>query len=84
MSINLMVVAVRCQPVAAAPEPPDFLVGMGLSIVGIGFPQPRRVRWIGGEMVHVHGVGVAGFVAIHLVSTTIRRRARASATRLRL
>jgi hypothetical protein len=39
-------------------EPPSFFAGMALSLLGIGMLAVSA--WLGGEMVHVHGVGVAG------------------------
>lgn len=58
MAINLFVVALYAVNLwLRGTEPPDFLVGMGLSIVGITLLFASG--WIGGEMVHVHGVGIA-------------------------
>ena len=58
MSINLAVVALYAYNLwVRTTEPPDVLMGFGLSalaIVLLGFSG-----WIGGEMVHVHGVGVS-------------------------
>ena len=58
MSINLVVVGLYAVNLwVRGTEPPDFLVGMGLSLVGITLLAASG--WIGGEMVHIHGVGVA-------------------------
>lgn len=58
MAINLGVVALYSFNLwVRSTERPDILVGFGLSalaIVLLGFSG-----WIGAEMVHVHGVGVA-------------------------
>ena len=42
-------------------EPPNFLIGMGQSLLGVTLIAISG--WLGGEMVHVHGVGVAGIPA---------------------
>ena len=54
---------------------------MGLSLVGIVLLGVSG--WIGGEMVHVHGVGVAGFDAIDSVDDHRATGAEPSTTRLR-
>jgi uncharacterized membrane protein len=82
MSINLTVVALYGVNLwLRGTEPPDFLVGMGLSVVGIVLLGASG--WIGGEMVHVHGVGVAGFDAIDTVDDHRATSAEPSTTRLR-
>ena len=59
MSINLVVVALYGVNLwMRSTEPPDFLADMGLSIIGITLLAASG--WIGAELVHVHGVGVAG------------------------
>jgi uncharacterized membrane protein len=82
MSINLMVVALYGVNLwLRGAEPPDFLVGMGLSVVGIVLLGVSG--WIGAEMVHVHGVGVAGFDATDSVDDHRATSAEPSTTRLR-
>ncbi len=41
-------------------DPPAFELAMGLSLIAMGLLAVSA--WIGGELVHVHGVGVAGHV----------------------
>ena len=61
MSINLAVVVLYGINLwMRSMEPPNFLLGMGLSVIGIMLLLVSG--WLGGEMVHVHGVGVAGRV----------------------
>ncbi len=62
IAINLGVVALYAINVwLRSAEPPHFLAGMGLSLLGVTLIAISG--WIGGEMVHVHGVGVAGIPA---------------------
>jgi uncharacterized membrane protein len=81
MSINLAVVVLY--PVnlwLRSIEPPDFLAGMGLSAIGLVMLSISG--WIGGEMVHVHGVGVIGRVPGDILENDEPARTHPSATRL--
>ena len=82
MSINLTAVALYAVNLwLRGAEPPDFLVGMGLSIVGLVLLAVSG--WIGAEMVHVHGVGVTGFDTIDTFEERPKKDAEPAATRLR-
>ncbi len=62
MAINLSVVALYAVNLwLRSAEPPVFLAGMGLSVLGVVLIAISG--WIGGEMVHVHGIGVAAVPA---------------------
>jgi uncharacterized membrane protein len=81
MSINLAVVVLYAINLwMRSAEPPDFLVGMGLSVIGIMLLLVSG--WLGGEMVHVHGVGVAGRVAPDTFVSNKAEHAEPGATRL--
>jgi uncharacterized membrane protein len=82
LSLNLTVVALYGVNLwLRSTEPPDFLVGMGLSVVAIVLLAASG--WIGAEMVHVHGVGVAGFAPVDTFEGDRATSAEPSATRLR-
>ena len=58
MTINLLVIATYAVNLwIRAAEPPSLAAAMSLS--GLGLAMLAFSGWIGGEMVHVHGVGVA-------------------------
>ena len=81
LSLNLTVVALYGVNLwLRTTEPPDFLVGMGLSVVGVVLLAVSG--WIGAEMVHIHGVGVAGFAATDTFEDDRVTGAEPSATRL--
>jgi len=81
MSINLGVVTLYAFNLwVRSTEPPDFLLGFGLSalaIVLLGFSG-----WIGGEMVHVHGVGVVDSGSAITTIEDPKPRAQSSSTYL--
>jgi uncharacterized membrane protein len=81
MSINLAVVVLYAVNFwLRTIEPPDFLTGMGLSAIGLVLLSISG--WIGGEMVHVHGVGVAGHIPEDPFASDEPARSEPSATRL--
>jgi len=81
MSINLAVVVLYMVNLwLRTIEPPDFLAGMGLSAIGLMLLSVSG--WIGGELVHVHGVGVAGPIPGEAHARPERARTEASVTRL--
>jgi uncharacterized membrane protein len=59
MTLNLIVVAAYVVNLwLRTDEPPLFLAGMALSLFALCMLTVSA--WLGGEMVHVHGVGVEG------------------------
>ena len=62
LTLNLIVVGAYAVNLwIRADESPAFLAGMALSLLALGLLVGSA--WLGGEMVHVHGVGVAGVPA---------------------
>jgi uncharacterized membrane protein len=62
MGINLAVVALYAVNLwTRTTTPANFLLGAGLSLLGVVLIGISG--WIGAEMVHVHGIGVAGVPA---------------------
>jgi uncharacterized membrane protein len=58
MTINLVVVALYVLNLWLRSQiPPNLFVGMGLSLFAVGLLLVSG--WLGGQMVHVHGVSVA-------------------------
>jgi len=81
MSINLVVVVLYGINLwLRSLDPPDFLTGMGLSVIGLILLVISG--WLGGEMVDVHGVGVAGRVAPDTFVSDEAEHAESGATRL--
>ena len=82
LAINLSVVVLYAINLwLRSAEPPNFLIGMGMSVLGVTLIAISG--WLGGEMVHVHGVGVAGIPApIDDVSDHEATHTGPSATRL--
>jgi uncharacterized membrane protein len=81
MSINLAVVVLYMINLwLRTIEPPDFLAGMGLSAIGLVLLSISG--WIGGALVHIHGVGVAGHVPEDPRARSAPARTEPSATRL--
>jgi uncharacterized membrane protein len=81
MSINLAVVVLYIVNLwIRTLEPPDFLSCMGLSAFGLMLLAASG--WIGGELVHVHGVGVAGHVPENTFGSAESARSEPSVTRL--
>ncbi len=81
MTINLAVVVLYAVNLwLRSIEPPDFLTGMGLSAIGLVLLSVSG--WIGGEMVHVHGVGVAGLIPEDTFRGDEPAHSQPSATRL--
>ena len=63
LALNLVVVALYAVNLwLRSQDPPAFELGMGLSILAMSLLAVSG--WIGGELVHVHGVGVAGHVDV--------------------
>ena len=61
LALNLVVVTLYAINLwLRSADPPAFELAMGLSLLGMGLIAVSG--WIGGELVHVHGVGVAGHV----------------------
>jgi uncharacterized membrane protein len=57
MTINLIVVALYAVNIwLRFNDPANTPVGIVLSVIGVGMLAASG--WLGGEMVHVHGVGV--------------------------
>ena len=81
MSINLVVVVLYAVNLwLRGTEPPDFLVGMGLSLVALTLLAMSG--WIGGELVHVYGVGVAAPDAATTLADGLTASTEPSATRM--
>jgi uncharacterized membrane protein len=61
LTLNLFVIALYAVNLwVRSQDPPEFEIAFGLSIIGMALIAVSG--WIGGELVHVHGVGVAGYV----------------------
>ncbi len=83
IALNLSVVALYVVNLwLRSQDPPAFLPAMGLSVVCIAVIAVAG--WLGGEMVHVHGVGVASVPAPvdDLKPRGASQRTGSSATRL--
>jgi uncharacterized membrane protein len=85
IGINLFVVALYAVNLwLRSQDPPSFLAAMGLSALGIALLAVSG--WLGGELVHVHGVGVASVPApvddLRAREPAQARHADSSATRL--
>jgi uncharacterized membrane protein len=82
LALNLVVVSLYAINLwLRSLDPPVFELAMGLSILGMSLLAVSG--WIGGELVHVHGVGVAGHVDVAPRDASERRGSgEPSATRL--
>ncbi len=81
MTINLIVVALYAINLwLRTAMPPSFDIGMGLSLLGVALLAISG--WIGGEMVHVHRVGVASGGAASAVASNETMRTESATTRL--
>ncbi len=61
LALNLVVISLYAiNLLLRSMDPPEFEIAMGLSLVAMSLLAVSA--WIGGELVHVHGVGVAGHV----------------------
>jgi len=61
LALNLVVVTLYAVNLwVRSQDPPEFEVGLALSVLGMSLLAVSA--WFGGELVHVHGVGVAGHV----------------------
>jgi uncharacterized membrane protein len=81
MAINLAVVALYAMNLwVRSEDPPSFEIGMGLSALALGLLAISG--WLGGELVHVHGVGVAGHAEAQAAAIDGKSTDDASAARL--
>jgi uncharacterized membrane protein len=82
LMLNLVVIALYAINLwLRSEDPPFFELAMLLSLLGMGLLAVSG--WIGGELVHVHGVGVAGHVEAPREAPEKIGRSEPSATRLR-
>ena len=82
LALNLVVISLNAINLwLRSIDPPAFELAMGLSIVGMGLLALSA--WIGGALVHVHGVGVAGHVDVPRDVPVPAGQSEPSATRLR-
>jgi uncharacterized membrane protein len=61
LALNLVVITLYAANLwVRSQDPPEFEVAFALSVLGMSLLAVSA--WFGGELVHVHGVGVAGHV----------------------
>jgi len=81
MTINLIVVVLYAINLwLRTAVPPSLDIGMGLSLLGMALLAISG--WIGGEMVHVHRVGVVSGGAASAVASNEAARTESTTTRL--
>ena len=81
LALNLVVISLYAVNLwVRSQDPPEFEVAFALSVVGLTLLAVSG--WIGGELVHVHGVGVAGHVDAPRDRAADTGRSEPSSTRL--
>jgi uncharacterized membrane protein len=81
LALNLVVIALYAANLwIRSQDPPEFEIAFSLSVLGMSLLAVSG--WIGGELVHVHGVGVAGRVEVPRDHAADAGRSEPSATRL--
>lgn len=81
LAMNLVVIALYAANLwVRSQDPPEFEIAFALSVFGMSLIAVSG--WIGGELVHVHGIGVAGHVEAPPGRAADPARTEPSATRL--